>query len=124
MSKKSIAQLKRDSKMLDQILGIVADMVHEDDRPMFDAILTYWRNGWKTMTPIERVALDDRRRDWRIGAGLGNLNKVRATVSQVGLLMLEDVHPEIKEEAQTNDGNAGCNPPAEQIGEVCQCMPP
>ena len=41
MSKKSIAQLKRDSKMLDQILGIVADMVHEDDRPMFDAILTY-----------------------------------------------------------------------------------
>ncbi len=106
MSKKSIAQLKRDSKMLDQILGIVADMVHEDDRPMFDAILTYWRNGWKTMTPIERVALDDRRRDWRIGAGLGNLNKVRATVSQVGLLMLEDVHPEIKEEAQTNDGNA------------------
>ena len=74
MSKKSIAQLKRDSKMLDQILGIVADMVHEDDRPMFDAILTYWRNGWKTMTPIERVALDDRRRDWRIGAGLGNLN--------------------------------------------------
>lgn len=75
MSKKSIAQLKRDSKMLDQILGIVADMVHEDDRPMFDAILTYWRNGWKTMTPIERVALDDRRRDWRIGAGLGQLEQ-------------------------------------------------
>lgn len=96
----------RATKMLDQILGIVADMMHEDDRPMFDAILTYWRIGRKTMTPIERVALDDRRRDWRIGAGLGNLNKVRATVSQVGLLMLEDVHPEIKEEAQTNDGNA------------------
>lgn len=75
MSKKSIAQLKRDSKMLDQILGIVADMVHEDDRPMFDAILTYWRNGWKTMTPIERVALDDRRRDWRICYAPGPLEK-------------------------------------------------
>ncbi|MFR8334778.1 MAG: hypothetical protein ACLU9S_22465 [Oscillospiraceae bacterium] len=55
---------------------------------------------------MSALLLDDRRRDWRIGAGLGNLNKVRATVSQVGLLMLEDVHPEIKEEAQTNDGNA------------------
>lgn len=104
MSKKSIAQLKRDSKMLDQILGIVADMAHEDERPIFDAILTYWRNGWKTMTPIERVALDNYRRDWRVGAELGNLNKVRATVSRVALLMLEDVYPEIKEEAEPNDG--------------------
>lgn len=98
MSKKSIAQLKRDSKMLDQILGIVADMVHEDDRPMFDAILTYWRMGWRSTSIIEHVALDECRRDYRVGAELGNLNKVRATVSQVGLLMLKDVHPEIKEE--------------------------
>lgn len=104
--KKSIAQLKRDSRMLDQILTVIADKVYAGDQPMFKAVVQLWRDGQRAKSQLERAALDDCRRDWRIGAGLGNLNKVRATVSQVGLLMLEDVHPEIKEEAQTNDGNA------------------
>lgn len=89
--------------MLEQLLGIIADMAREDERPMFDAILAYWRNGWKTTTPIERVALDNYRWDWRIGATLGNLNRLRTTVSRVALLLLEDVYPEIKEEVETND---------------------
>lgn len=104
MSKKSISELKRDSQMLDQILGIVADMVNEDGRRMFDAVLDYWRKGWKAMTPIERVALDNLRQDWRIEAKLGNLNKVQTAISRVGLLMLEDVYPQVQEPEDEEDG--------------------
>lgn len=103
MSKKSIAQLKRDSKMLDQILGIVADMVHEDDRPMFDAILTYWRQGRRADSPIERIALDDYRKECHYRVRPNNLDGRREIICRVALLLLEDVYPETQKEAKTSE---------------------
>lgn len=96
--KKSIAQLKRDSKMLDQVLAVIADMMYKSSRPMFKAVLDYWREGWKAQTIIECAALDSYRQECREGANPNNLNSRREIVSRVVLLMLEDVYPEIKEE--------------------------
>nr|DAZ06406.1 MAG TPA: hypothetical protein [Caudoviricetes sp.] len=98
--------LRRGSKMLDQILGIVADMAGDDERPMFESISDYWRKGRNVATPIERVALDAYRQDWRIGENLGKLNKARTAVSRVGLLLLEDVYPESGGEEGADDENA------------------
>lgn len=101
--KKSIAQLKRDSRMLDQILGIIAGKVYECDRPMFDAVLSYRQSGRLAETPVEIAALNEYRRSWRRDANPNNLNDRREIVGRVALLLLADVHPEAREERKTND---------------------
>lgn len=92
--KKSIAQLKRDSRMLDRILAVIADKMYAGDRPMFEAVAQLWCNGERARSQLERIALDDCRQKWQWGVSPNNLNAQREIVSRVGLLMLEDVHPD------------------------------
>jgi hypothetical protein len=98
-------RLRRDSKMLGQVLDVVADMVYQDSRPMFDAIVAYWRRGKRAVTPIEIAALNGYREICRQGANPNNLNSRREIVSRVLLLMLEDVHPEAGKEAEADGGD-------------------
>lgn len=99
-------RLRRDSKMLELILSAVAATAYESERSMLDAIMAYWRRGKRAESPIERAALDEYRKECRWHVRPDNLDGRREIICRVALLMLEDVHPEIKEEAQTNDGNA------------------
>lgn len=101
--KKSIAQLKRDSRMLDQILDIIAGKVYEGDRPMFDAVLSYRQSGRQAETLVEIAALNEYRRSCRRDANPNNLNDRREIVGRVTLLLLADVHPETKKEVKTDD---------------------
>lgn len=100
-------RLRRDSKMLGQVLDVVADMVHQDSRPMFDAIVAYWRRGKRAVTPIEIAALNGYREICCQGANPNNLNSRREIVSRVALLLLQDVHPEeARVEEKNDDGEA------------------
>lgn len=92
--KKSIAQLKRDSRMLDQILTTLARKAYDSNRPMFEAVVQLWRDGQHAKSQLERVALDDCRQNWQWGVSPNNLNSRREIICRVGLLMLEDVHPD------------------------------
>ncbi len=94
--------LRRGSKMLDQILDVVADMVYRDSRPMFDAIVAYWRRGKQAVTPIEIAALNGYREICRQSANPNNLNSRREIVSRVALLLLQDVHPEEAREGENS----------------------
>lgn len=101
--KKSIAQLKRDSRMLDQILDIIAGKVYEGDRPMFDAVLSYRQSGRLAETPVEIAALDEYRERWIFRAAPGRFNTGTEIASAVALLLLQGVHPEAKKEVGTDD---------------------
>lgn len=92
--KKSIAQLKRDSRMLDQILATLARKSYDSDRPMFEAVVQLWRNGERARSQLERIALDGCRQKWQWDVSPNNLNDRREIICRVGLLMLEDVHPD------------------------------
>lgn len=101
--KKSIAQLKRDSRMLDRILAVIADKMYAGDRPMFEAVAQLWCNGERARSQLERIALDDCRQKWQWGVSPNNLNSRREIICRVGLLMLEDVHPDQVMEGHAND---------------------
>lgn len=104
--KKSIAQLKRDSRMLDQILAILARKSYDSDRPMFEAVAQLWRDGGRATSQLECAALNEYRQKWRQGAYPDNLNARREIVSRVGLLLLEDVYLDCATEGgNTNDQN-------------------
>lgn len=96
-------RLRRDSQMLDQILSAVTATAYESERPMLDAIMAYWRRGKRAGSPIEIAALNEYRKDchWRVRPN--NLDGRREIICRVALLLLEDVHPEAKKEAETND---------------------
>ena len=100
-------RLRRDSKMLGQVPDVGADMVHQDSRPMFDAIVAYWRRGKRAVTPIEIAALNGYREICCQGANPNNLNSRREIVSRVALLLMQDVHPEeARVEEKNDDGEA------------------
>lgn len=97
-------KFRRDSKMLKRILGEITDMAYKCDRPMFAAILDCWKKGQQAQTQVERVALDEYRKDMRMCAGPNYTSANREITARVALLMLEDVHPERKEEGPVEGG--------------------
>lgn len=101
--KKSIAQLKRGGRMLEQVLDAVAGIMYDSERPMFDAIRGYWKRGLRAESPIERVALDNCREECRRRVRPQNFDVRREIISRVALLLLEDVYPETQKEVTTND---------------------
>ena len=38
MSKKSIAELKRDSQMLDSLMDMISEATYKNDKPIFEAL--------------------------------------------------------------------------------------
>lgn len=86
-------RLRRDSKMLAQILEAVAATAYESERPMLDAIMAYWRRDKRAESPIERAALDEYRKECRWHVRPDNLDGRREIICRVALLMLEDVYP-------------------------------
>ena len=97
-------RLRRDSKMLEQILEAVAATAYESERSMLDAIMAYWRRGEQAQTPIECIALDDYRKECLWHVRPGNIDSRKEIISQAALMMLEDVYPEAAgKEAKTDD---------------------
>lgn len=92
----------REGKMLDKILAILASKAYDSDRPIFEAVMQLWRNGGRATSQLECVALNEYRRKLRQGAYPDTLNARREIISQVGLLMLDDVHPDCA--AEEGDG--------------------
>lgn len=88
--------MARKIKLLDAILDVIANMSCESDRPMFAAILDYWQEERQAQTQIERIALDDYRKDMLSCVCPHNLNIRRELTARTALLLLEYVHPEQK----------------------------
>ena len=86
--------IARKIKLLDAILDVIANMSCESDRPMFAAILDYWQEERQAQTQIERIALDDYRKDMLSCVCPHNLNIRRELTARVALLLLKDVYPE------------------------------
>ena len=55
--KKSIAQLKRDSQMLDSLIGMLSEAAYKDDKPIFEALVTAWRQGHRADNPLDQALL-------------------------------------------------------------------
>lgn len=96
-------RLRRDSKMLELILSAVAATAYESERSMLDAIMAYWRQGRRADSPIERIALDDYRKECHYRVRPNNLDGRREIICRVALLLLEDVYPETQKEAKTSE---------------------
>lgn len=96
-------RLRRDSKMLELILSAVAATAYESERSMLDAIMAYWRRGKRADSPIERIALDDYRKECHYRVRPNNLDGRREIICRVALLLLEDVYPETQKEAKTSE---------------------
>ena len=43
--KKSIAELKQDSRMLDSLMDMLSKAAYKDDKPVLDALTAAWRQG-------------------------------------------------------------------------------
>ena len=99
-------RLRRDSKMLAQILDVIKPKVCSDDRRIFATLVQYWQDRRKAATPVEIVALEARKEFWEFKvATKGGFGTWDETVAQIALLMLADVHPEAKKEVTTNENN-------------------
>ena len=97
-------RLRRDSEMLARVLAAVTAVTYaESERPMFDAIVSYWRQGRRADSPIERIALDDYRKECHYRVRPNNLDGRREIICRVALLLLEDVYPETQKEAKTSE---------------------
>ena len=97
-------RLRRDSEMLARVLAAVTAVTYaESERPMFDAIVSYWRQGRRADSPIERIALDDYRKECHYRVRPNNLDGRREIICRVALLLLEDVYPETHTEAKTSE---------------------
>lgn len=97
-------RLRRDSKMLEQILDAIKPKVCKDDRRIFAALVQYWQDGRKATTPVEIVALEEQRGTWEFKvATKGGFGTWDETVAKIALLLLADVHPETKKEVKTDD---------------------
>lgn len=97
-------RLRRDSKMLGQVLTVIADRVYGEDRPMFAAVAEYWARGWQARTELERAALNNYRWRCKQGANPNSLDAGRVIICQVALALLEEVYPASGgKEAKTND---------------------
>lgn len=98
-------RMRRDSKMLEQILEAIKPKVRSDDRRIFAALVQYWQDGRKAATPVELVALEEQGETWefmlRNRGGFGTWDEI---VAQIALLLLADVHPEAKKEAKKEAG--------------------
>lgn len=55
--KKSIAQLKRDSRMLDSLMGMIAEATYRSDKHTFTALVDAWRQGHRANDPLEQALL-------------------------------------------------------------------
>lgn len=71
MSKKSIAQLKRDSRMLDSLMGMLSEAAYKDDKPIFEALVAAWRQGHRADNPLEQALLRGQYKDVTV-PGIGN----------------------------------------------------
>lgn len=97
-------RLRRDSKMLAQILDVIKPKVCKDDRRIFATLAQYWQDGRKATTPVEIVALEEQRETWEFKvATKGGFGTWDETVAQIALLMLADVLPEAQKEVGTDD---------------------
>ena len=92
----------REGELLDQILAIIIDKAYDSDRPMFEAVAQLWRDGGRATSQLECAALNEYRQKWQWGVSPNNLNSRREIICRVGLLMLEDVHPDCA--AEEGDG--------------------
>lgn len=59
MSKKTISDLKRDSRTLDSLMDMLSKAAHKDDKPILDALVAAWRQGHRASTPLEQALLRD-----------------------------------------------------------------
>lgn len=92
----------REGELLDQILAIIIDKAYDSDRPMFEAVAQLWRDGGRATSQLECAALNEYRQKWQWGVSPNNLDSRREIICRVGLLMLEDVHPDCA--AEEGDG--------------------
>lgn len=90
---KSLEQLKRDSEILDLLLALLISEVDDYDRPLFEALVDFWRKGERVKSPLERLALESARNRWRMNTGSYPVEPKKEVISLVGLMMLDDVNP-------------------------------
>lgn len=62
--KKTIVELKRDSRMLDSrmldsLMDMLSEAAYKDDKPIFDALVAAWRQGHRADDPLEQALLRD-----------------------------------------------------------------
>ena len=55
--KKTIVELKRDSRMLDSLMDMLSEAAYKDDKPIFDALVAAWRQGHRADNPLEQALL-------------------------------------------------------------------
>lgn len=91
---KPIEQLKRESKMMDQILTLLIRQVPDYDRPMLETIVNLWRKGERAKSQLECLALDNCRQRWRLNTCSDCLEPRKEILSLVWLMLLDDINPD------------------------------
>lgn len=102
--KKSIAELKQDSRMLDSLMDMLSKAAYKDDKPVLDALTAAWRQGHRASAPLEQALLRDLHK--RVSRPFSG--NARAEITYAAMAhMIRAICPELREpEEGADDGEA------------------
>lgn len=98
MSKKSIYELKRDSKMLDSLMDMISEATYKEDKPIFEALMAAWRQGHRADDPLEQALLRDQYKHVTNPSCIGN---ARTEITHAAMAhMIRAMYPEVGKEGE------------------------
>lgn len=102
--KKSIAELKQDSRMLDSLMDMLSKAAYKDDKPILDALMVAWRQGHRADSLLEKALLRDLYK--RVSCPISGNAKTEITYAAMAH-MIRAICPELWEpEEGADDENA------------------